>query len=173
METSKISILEVKLTLESIIKEVGDLNNIETYPYVNNEFTTDDGLHVVVNLDRIPYPEFTLLNIPTKRSETRNVEYSVEGEHSQYKKTTYGELIKILKTVSDIVVEQIRSNSNIKGLVFLAANKNPKNISSQTDPQKTKLYRAIILKQISSLGWTLRNIELESKEFNGFLLYKK
>ena len=51
METSKISILEVKLTLESIIKEVGDLNNIETYPYVNNEFTTDDGLHVVVNLE--------------------------------------------------------------------------------------------------------------------------
>lgn len=168
------TLLEMRLSLLNILNEVGDLEGVEAYPYSNNTFTTDEGWQVKVDLSVIPFGEFQLLNIPTKRFNTINVEYTIEGEQSQYKKATYKELIKILKTVSDIVLQYVKDNPNTEALVFFAANKDPQNLLTKTDPQKSKLYKTIVVKRLSLLGpdWKLRNVEIGGSDFSGFVIYK-
>jgi hypothetical protein len=170
----KITLLEMRTQYLRIIKEVGDLKNIETYPYNNNTFTTDEGWVVKVDFERIPFSSFDQLNIPTNRFKTYNVGYDINGTQSQYKQTTYKQLIKILKTVSDIVKEFIKNNSDLEALCFIAANKDPQKLMTHTDPQKSAIYKSIIVKSISELGseWKLREVEVGGPEFNGFVLIK-
>jgi hypothetical protein len=169
----KNSTLSLKLILENIIKEVGDLNNIQPYKYQNNEFVTEEGWKVTVSIDDIDDAYYEYINLPFKQKYIKVISYKVEGEQSQYKKTTYTKLIKILKTVTDIIIEYINNNSNIKALLIFAANKNPDKLLSSTDPQKSEMYKAIILKQISQLNqkWTLKDIDIVN--YKGFLIYKK
>jgi hypothetical protein len=168
-----INTLVTKLILLEIIKEAGDLKNISTYPYNNNQFITSEGFNVKVELNLIPIEEYTLLNISNKRDKVRNVSYSVEDNQSQHKKTTYKELIKILKTVSEIVKEELEKNKDIEGLVIFAAHKNPKFVTTHTDPQKSKLYTSILTNQILELGgWNIKSLNVEEDKFKGILLYK-
>jgi len=169
-----VNTLTIKLILLEIIKEAGDLKNIIPYDYNDNSFVTNEGLNVKVKLDLIPFAEFDQMHIPISRSKVRNVSYTVEGEQSQYKKTTYKELIKILKTVSEIVKKEIEADENIRGLVIFAAHKNPQYLTTHTDPQKSKLYTSILINQILELGgWNMRSLDIEESTFKGILLYKK
>jgi hypothetical protein len=165
--------LSLKIILENIIKETGDLENIIPYNHNNGEFTTEEGWRVVVKFHHIKEPEYGYLNLSFRQKNVKSVEYTIEGEQSQYKKTTYSKLIKILKTISDIVIEYINDNPNLQALVFFAANKDPDKLLSNTDPQKSAIYRAIILKQISQLGqkWITKDIDIHAS-YNGFILYK-
>jgi hypothetical protein len=171
---NKPSLLEMRMSLLNILNEVGDLEGVEAYPYSNNTFTTDQGWQVTVELSVIPFGEFQLLNIPTKRPNTINVEYTIEGEQSQYKKTTYKELIKILKTVTDIVLQYVKDNPKTEALVFFAANKDPQNLLTKTDSQKSALYKTIVVKRLSQLGpnWKLKDVEIGGSDFSGFVIYK-
>lgn len=171
---NKPSLLEMRMSLLNILNEVGDLEGVEAYPYSNNMFTTDQGWQVTVELSVIPFEEFQLLNIPTKRPNTINVEYTIEGEQSQYKKATYKELIKILKTVTDIVLQYVKDHPKTEALVFFAANKDPQNLLTKTDPQKSALYKTIVVKRLSQLGpnWKLKDVEVEGSDFSGFVIYK-
>lgn len=164
----------MRIQLINILNEVGDLEGIEAYPYSSNKFITDNGWEVSVELSVIPFGEFQSLNIPTKRRNTINVSYSIEGEESQYKKTTYKELIKILKTVTDIVLQYVKDHPNTEALVFFAANKDPQNLLTKTDPQKSSLYKTIVLKRMSQLGpgWKLKEVEVGGSDFTGFVIYK-
>jgi len=170
----KSTTLSLKIILESIIKETGDLENIIPYDYINGEFITEEGWKVVVKFSHIKEPDYSYLNLPFRQKNVKAVEYTIEGEQSQYKKTTYSKLIKILKTISDITIEYINDNPNLQALVFFAANKDPDQLLSNTDPQKSAIYKAIVLKQISQLGqkWIIKDIDLHTS-FNGFILYKK
>lgn len=170
----KITLLEMRTQYLRILKEIGDLENIEAYPYQNNSFTTDEGWQVKVDFDKIPYSIFDQLNIPVKRQRTYNVSYDINGEQSQYNKTTYKQLIKILKTVCDIIIKFINDNSDVEALAFIAANKDPQKLLTKTDPQKSAIYKSIIVKSISKLGlkWKLREVEVGSSEFVGFVLLK-
>lgn len=163
MEKQRIPLIALRLKLN----EIGDLKNIEAYPSENNKFITKDGWNVEVFFTPIEDEGHEDYQI-------RNVGYEVEGESSQYKKSTYSELIKILKTVSDIVLKYIEDNPNVKMLLFYAANKDTDKISRETDFQKSALYKAIIVDQITqvSKGWTLRETEVKDK-YQGFMLYKK
>jgi hypothetical protein len=169
----KLNTLSLKIILESIIKETGDLAGIISYDYTNGEFTTEEGWKVIVKLSHIKEPDYSYLNLPFRQRNVKAVEYTIEGEQSQYKKTTYSKLIKILKTVSDITIEYINNNPNLQALVFFAANKDPDQLLSNTDPQKSAIYKAIILKQISQLGqkWIVKDIDIHAS-YNGFILYK-
>jgi hypothetical protein len=170
----KLNTLSLKIILESIIKETGDLKGIISYDYTNGEFTTEEGWKVIVKFSHIKEPDYSYLNLPFRQRNVKAVEYTIEGEQSQYKKTTYSKLIKILKTVSDITIEYINNSPNLQALVFFAANKDPDQLLFNTDPQKSAIYKAIILKQISQLGqkWIVKDIDIHAS-YNGFILYKK
>jgi hypothetical protein len=170
----KSSTLLLKILLENIIKETGDLKGIVPYDYNNGEFTTEEGWKVIVKFSHIKEPDYSYLNLPFRQKNVKAVEYTIEGEQSQYKQTTYSKLIKILKTISDITIEYISNNPNLQSLIFFAANKDPDQLLSNTDPQKSAIYKAIILKQISQLGqkWIVKDIDIHTS-YNGFILYKK
>lgn len=172
---SKITLLEMRFEYMRMLKEVGDLENVEAYPYKNNRFVTDENWEVNVDFDRIPYGMFDQLNIPTKRQNTFNVSYDVNGEQSQYKKTNYKQLIRILKTVADIIKDFINSDSKVEALAFLAANKDPQKLITRTDSQKSAIYKSIIVQSISKLDskWKLKEVEVGGPEFNGFILIKE
>lgn len=169
-----ITLLEMRTAYVNMLNEIGDLKNIESYPYEDNKFSTDENWTVKVDFDVIPFASFEQLNLPTKRRNTFNVSYTINGEQSQYVKTTYKELIKILKTVSDIVKDFIKNKNELEALVFLAANKDQQKLVTHTDPQKSALYKLIITKTISELnpGWKLKEFEIGGPDFNGFALIK-
>ena len=171
----KINLIEIRTQYLRILKEIGDLENIEVYPYENNSFITDENWKIKVDFDIIPFPAFEQLNIPTSRFKTFNVSYDVNGEQSQYKKTTYNQLIKILKTVSNIIIDFVKNKETVEALAFLAANKDPQKLITHTDPQKSAIYKSIIIKNIQKLGskWKLREVEIRSSEFMGFILIKE
>ena len=170
----KVTLLEMRIEYLRILQEVGDLENVEPYPYENNSFTTDENWKVKVDFDVIPFTLFDQLNLPTKRRATYNVSYDVNGEQSQYSKTTYKQLIRILKTVSNIIIDFVKDKDTVEALGFLAANKDPQKLITHTDSQKSAIYKAIIVKSISKLGseWKLREVEIGGPEYKGFVLIK-
>jgi hypothetical protein len=174
LKNKNITLLEMRTEYLRILQEIGDLENIESYPYKNNSFITDENWKVKVDFDIIPFAAFEHLNIPSKRRNTYNVSYDVNGNQSQYKKTTYKQLIRILKTVSDIIINFVKSKDTVEALGFLAANKDPQKLITHTDPQKSTIYKTIIIKSMPKLGseWKLREVEIGGPEFTGFVLIK-
>jgi hypothetical protein len=140
--------------LNEILKEVGDLTNIEPYPYSNNKFRTDDDLRVHVDIEILDdYVVNDILydnpQLPQNEDVVANVSFDINGQQNQYTTTSYKEYIRILKTVTLIVEEWMKNNPSVNILMFFAANKNAKLHFVSTDPQKTKLYLTIIQKQLS------------------------
>lgn len=170
MEKNKPTLLELKLHLINIIKETGDLKNIDPYPHENNQFETEEDWKVKVEFNKAPKDYIDYFKLP---SNTVNVGYSIEGNQSQYKKTTYSKLIKILKTVSDIIIDYVKKNKSVEGLMFFAASKNAETLLTHSDPQKNSIYKAIVLSRLGELGsnWTVRDLELDSN-YEGFIIYK-
>jgi len=165
--------IKLKIIYEHILKEVGDLENIESYPYSNNAFITDLGLKVNVRFQEYNNNDIEALNINPKHypAPLYNVVFDVEGDESQFTKTTLNEYYKIIKTVTEICLDFIKEN-NPNGLTFFAASKNRNNLF-KTDPQKSKFYKVIVVKQLSKIkGWGLVNLPLDD-EFEGFMMYKK
>ena len=165
--------IKLRILYEQLLKEVGDLENINPYPYSNNSFTTEQGWKVNVYFQKYDDEDLQALNINTKfyPSPVYNVVFDVEGEESQFSKTTLEEYYKIIKTVAEICTDFIKEN-NPKGLTFLAANKD-RNILFKTDPQKSKFYKVIVLKHLTKIqGWGLVNLS-PFDGFEGFMIYKK
>lgn len=177
----------MKGQLMRIVNELGDLENIEVYPNKKitkdfTEFKTESGLKCIVNISDIKKNDYgyKLLKVDDLNLENiKNVGYNINGNESQYKKTNFKELIKILKTVSDIVINNVKNDTSIDGLVFVAANKDEKKILARTDPQKDKLYKTIVLSSMANQrlmdeigNWKLKDFEL-APNFNGFMIYKE
>mgnify|MGYP007083420982 FL=1 len=167
--------IKLKILLEQIIKEYGDLDKIPVYPHQNNKFTTDEGWNVEVKFDEWDEEYLKAININTEiyKPPVYNVSYAVEGIETQFTKSTYGSLIKILKTVVDICEDFIKEQKP-NGLILFAANRNEDKILSITDPSKTKLYHAIAIKYIfkNLPNYTLVDIS-NFKGFDGFMIYNK
>jgi hypothetical protein len=172
--------IKLKLLLERILKEVGDLDNIPSYKFkklnpTNYIFSDVDNDAILVSFKKYESNEVDHLvgnNSKIDLSKIYNVVYNIEKEESQYKQTRYTELIKIIKTIYEIIKEFI-NDKQPTGLTFFAANKNSDFILSKTDPQKGMLYKSILLKNIQSFpGWGYLDSDLDS-DFKGFLMYKK
>jgi hypothetical protein len=165
--------IKLKIIYEQLLKEVGDLENIKSYPYSNNSFSTNLGVRVNVRFQEYDNKDIEALNLNTKyyQAPIFNVVFDVEGDENQFIKTTLDEYLKIIKTVTEICIDFIKEK-NPNGLTFFAASKNRNNLF-QTDPQKSKFYKVIVAKQISQIsGWGLVNLPLDDK-FEGFMMYKK
>lgn len=178
----RVTILEMKTQLAKVIREAGDLRGIEPYDYkylnrvLGYVFTTEEGWDVHVEIERVGEHEYNQMEpMPVPWKNTYNVGYSVQGEQSQHTKTSYKSLIKILQTVATIVEEFTNKNASlIHALLFTAASKDPTKILTHTDPQKTALYKAVVLKNLGRLqgDWHVRDVKLD-EEYNGFVLYRK
>lgn len=179
--------LEIKRLVEEVIKEVGDLINIQPYPYKFNMritgdileyigmFTTTDGYRVAMLLEDIS--EFRNdVNIPpsfdTPDSKIYQIGYRVEGVDTQYAKTDYSELIKILKTVLDFSKKLIPNIIREYGddTLFVIGSQAKDTTDFKSDPQKDKLYISILSKNLPS---DYKNIETKTHEGKLALIFKK
>ncbi len=162
--------IKLKTLYENLIKEVGELENIDSYSFSQfspdvYEFKTDDGLKIEVWFDEIECPKHVWV---------WNVSYKIEGVESQLKKETYKYLIKVIKTVFDIVIDWIKNNPEVKHLSLFAGHKDESRFLSQTDDQKHNLYKIIYLKNRHKLPgeWIHREIEV-FEGFKGLVISKK
>jgi len=165
--------IKLKLLYEQILKEVGDLENIKSYLYSNNSFKTNQEWRVDVEFKEFDNKEIEALGINIKYypSPIYNVNFNIEGDESQFSKTTLDEYLKIIKTVVEICKDFIEEK-HPNGLVFSAASKNPNNLFT-TDPQKSKFYKVVVIKQLNKTpGWKLIDLPLDDK-FKGFMMYNK
>lgn len=173
--------IKLKLLLEQIIKEVGEIDKIEPYSWekisnIKYKFFDKDGdlINVIFNKyskDDIEYILNKSKALPNS-NEYYNVSYNIEEKETQYKKDNYLSLLKIIKTVYDIIKDFI-NNKDISGLTFFARNKNEDFFLSKTDPQKEMLYKAVLLKNIQNFpGWSFVDSNLDD-DFKGFIFYKK
>lgn len=146
----------IKLTqlLKEIIKEVGDLQNIQPLPYdlkkgtfavpykgreyrgkVTFTFLNEKGLSVF----ELP-PIVDLSKIKTGY----NIGYSIEGVGSQFIRGDVKLLFTILKTVSILVAEFIKEHPDSLYLVF----GEDKAGIGMADPQKLALYQQILARNL-------------------------
>lgn len=168
--------IKLKLLLTEIINEIGDLEKIKSLKFINNYennyiFNTKQGWKVDVRFQQ--YGENDLVALRLNRNiyspPVYNVVFDVEGIESQFQKTTLEEYYGIIKTIAEICKDFINKN-NPNGLIFFGASKNPNDLF-KTDPQKTKFYKVIIIKQLSKLiGWKLVNLKID-ENFEGFMIY--
>jgi hypothetical protein len=161
-ELDYISPLKLVILLEEIMSEVGDLDKMLSYPVkkiddLQYSFDINDELSAVVKFSTGDLDQNLLnsLKIPTKPSadNTYNVGYLINGTDTQAKKLDYSTLIKVLKTVSEITIQFIKSHKDVEALLFLAMSKTGQSINgSYSDPQKHNLYKAILIKNLNKLG---------------------
>jgi len=145
MNKDKITLVKL---LDEIINEVGDFNNIIPYEYDQSGFILSDGYKVDVKISELGN---NIIDIPPifnpYDNKIYNLSFNVEGDDAQFKKSNYAELIKILKTVVEILKDKIEIL--LKGSIFtILASDKKGNISM--DKQKFKLYKSIISKNIPS-----------------------
>ena len=154
--------LKLVILLEKIMSEVGDLDKMLSYSIkkINDleySFEINEDLSAIVKFTTGDIGQNLLNNvkIPNKplANNTYNVGYIINGTDTQAKKLDYSTLIKVLKTVSEITIEFVKSHAHLQALLFLAMSKTGQPIKgSYSDPQKHNLYKAILIKNLSKLG---------------------
>lgn len=138
--------------LSEIITEVGDLQNIQPYQWSKINDTRYDFqikredetfrcsvTFTVLSKNDISLIKFNPIIQPENADAIQNVTYSIEGEGSQYLKSDFKLLIRVLKTVSDIIEYHIQSTSNTIFVIFEETKS--ERIGSA---QKSKIYQAIM-----------------------------
>ena len=152
--------LKLVILLEEIMSKVGDKMLCYPIKKINDleySFEIDQDLSVLVKFTILDFDQNLLdgVKIPNKPSidNTYNVGYIINGTDTQAKKLNYSALIKVLKTVSEVTIEFVKSHKNVEALLFLAMSKTGQPIKgSYSDPQKYNLYKAILIKNLSKLG---------------------
>ena len=149
--------LNLRALLNEVILEVGDMEQISPYKYskisnIEYNFTTEQGDRVNVEFPTYPlkYIGDSLPNDIDENGNFTNIEFSIEGVDSQFKKSNYGYLVKILKTIMDITLEYLSTNSP-QYVLIAATHKVKEKGYEELDPQKIQLYQAMILKNINKL----------------------
>jgi len=160
---------------ESYIKEIGDLKNIETYPY-NKEsmrnYSFDSNLgEVSVHFDTVTPFDFQRIKVKNtdfnpQEDEQYNISFDIGGTQSQFTKSNYSELVKIVATVKEIIDNFIKTYSPYSLLITGVDKKG----EIKTDKQKNTLYLMIATKNIPQ-GYRLS--EAVAFEVEGYILFKE
>lgn len=161
MSTSAIKLLSI---LSENLMEYGDLKNIKPYSFKQKDtltytFDSEKGSTVDVIFTKLNALEVQHTKIPKiidkkKISSYFNIGYKVEGVGSQAKKSNFKELLRIMKTTTDIVDDFLSKNNGAALLVF-EENKNPE--LGYSTGQKSLLYNAIVSQNLPS-GYTSREV---------------
>lgn len=170
--------IKLKILLEQVkqvIKEVGDLDKIPVYPIQNNSFVTDEGWNVKVKFQEWDEESMEIANINTNiyKPPVYNVYYNIKGVETQFTKSNYNTLIKILKTVV-VICERFVEETKPNGLILFASNRDENKLLSITDPAKSELYHAIAIKYIINNlpKYTLVKVNI-GNGYERFMIYNK
>ncbi|MDA8693290.1 hypothetical protein N9L92_04440 [Saprospiraceae bacterium] len=146
-----------KLLDESILLEIGDLNNIEPYPFGSPSrttlFKTDVGDIVLVDISKVNSQDMHRVNLPDivhDRKDVFNISFVLTKKMDEHKddqatKTNYKYLCKVLKTVveiSKIVAIREMSNFDLPVIVLGAVDKIGQ--FNLTESQKIKIYQLVL-----------------------------
>lgn len=162
----------------SIINEVGDLKNINPYSYELNsmggefEFNHNNKTHIVkVVLFKVSEEYKLMLKFaPASNIEgdnIYNIQYDIDDNDIQLIKSNYKLLIKILKTVSEIVNKTIPKLGE-KPILLLMTRDNENN----DDIRKLNLYNTIISKNIPN-GFKQTTGSVKEYGYNFSVIYKQ
>jgi len=175
--------LKLVMLLEEIMQEVGDLEKTTSYPIkkINDfkySFEIDQDLAAVIKFNNGDIDQYFLngIKIPTKPliNNTYNVSYTINGVDTQAQKLDYATLIKVLKTVSDVTIEFVKSHKDIEALLFMEMSKTGQTIDgSYSDPQKYNLYKAILIKNLNKLGPSWNYGQFKFLNIPTLVLFKK
>lgn len=162
--------------------EALDFKNIKPYNISNDKFDSAIGS---VNIEKHTFEpeELELLkmppivqqsldfykNKPTANTDLYNIGYDVEGSDTQYTKSSYKELVKILYTVMLDVKKFIEDNKPF-GIVMFTASKDEASGPLADDPQKLALYKYIVSTNIPK-GYTIADVKFLNKK--GIIVYRK
>jgi hypothetical protein len=161
--------LNLRALLNEVILEVGDMEQISPYKYsktsnISYNFITEQNDTVNVEFPTYPLKDIkdSLPNDIDENGEFTNIEFSIEGVDSQFKKSNYKYLVKILKTILNITLDYLENNYP-KYILIAASNKSPLKSQDEFDPQKTQLYQSMVLKNLNKLpkydgNWGYRKI---------------
>lgn len=163
--------IKILKLLHEMINEVGDLKNIQPFNY---NITNDGGefdaivnnkkLKVEVKFQKTPHDVKHLFKFPPSASpdhkEIYNVGFSVEGNDEQFSKENYNILIRILKTVVDIIIKSLSKYPKDSIFTFFATSKIGKGYQ---DPQKLQLYKLIMQSNLPD-GWRMGTAKLLKNE---------
>ena len=162
MEMSK---LEKARQLFEVIREVGDLSNIMPVEIFNTSFDDEGatadfkietrvGDEVVGNIliEKLQDEAMKLTKLPpvAEQDNVFNIGYSIAGDDAQFAKMNMKVLFSILRAVLDVVNMHQRL---VKGdMTYIVGATDKKAGAHYNDPQKKKLYHAIISQNTPS-GW--------------------
>ena len=168
-----------KLSDQYILNEVGDLKNINPYSYnltsMGGEFKFEynEGEYKVnVKIEKIADDYKPLFKLPPasniESDNYYNIEYKVEGDDIQFVKTNYSILIKIMKTVSEII-NKIIPKLGDKPILFVMASNTKHN--EDDDIRKLKLYTSVIINNLPP-NWIRRTGVVDKYGYNFIFFYQ-
>jgi hypothetical protein len=165
--------------------EALDFKNIKPYTKTGDSYETPIGkvgLEVSEmdeeDLENLKFPQIVqqslqfYQNKPGANTTIYNVGYDVEGTTTQYAKTSYKELVKILYTVMIAVKEFIEKEKPF-AITLFSTPKDEAVVKSNPladDPQKMNLYKYIVASNLPS-GYTIADTTFIRKK--GVIIYRK
>lgn len=174
--------MKLKDLLIDALLEIGDLKGVEPYPMRNispygADFKLDNDVHVHIVTNPIIEKsklKFDFGEVENYLQDIYNVGFDVGGSQTQFKKTNYLTLLRIIRSVVEVIQYQIKkyASINYKGdplpiYVFFAGGKSDLEAES---PQKKKLYQQVILKNLGS-DWETGTVNYNGK--TGFYIREK
>ena len=165
--------------LSEIVSEVGDLERIKSFKWTKeDEFTYTFQLEENVG-GRVKFSDIKnfvvagSFDLPEtvdfdKIEHYAGVGYEIMGVESQYKKSDYATLIKVLKTVSEIVGNFLKAHPE----TLLAVFESDKDTGEISYKQKSLLYKNIISKNLPS-KYRMANASYIKEKIPGFIIFPK
>ena len=151
--------------LFEVIKEVGDLSNIMPVGIFNTtiddqgasadfkiETKVGDEVDGNILIEKLREDKRDLIKLPpvAEQDNVFNIGYAIEGNDAQFAPTDVKTLFNILRAVLDLV--QLHTKTLDGDVTYLVGATDKKTGANFSDPQKKKLYHAIISQNIPS-GW--------------------
>lgn len=165
--------------------EVLDFKNIKPYKRTGDSYDTPIGKVGIEtfkmdeeDMDHLKFPLIVQQSLnfykkkPGANTNIYNIGYDVEGSETQYAKTSYKELVKILYTVVMYGKEFLEKEKPFAVVVFST----PKYASAYEenpfadDPQKMRLYKYIVSSNIPK-GYNIADADYYGKK--GIIIYRK
>ena len=149
--------------LNEVLNEVGDLKNIQSYPYslTNNggEFEIEfDGISTktTVGFDKWPDTMKKYFSFPPivdiENKTIINIGFTIGGSDSQFQITNISLLLKVIKTVGDIIIDSIHKFDKLNPVFALFAS--DKKGVGFNDSQKMGFYKLVLSQNIPT-GWRI------------------
>ncbi len=155
---------------QEILKEIGDLQNIDPYPFTVYGRVAKVHTSGPEQIDMF-YEEVSeylkISSIPPVYNPEQNkivsFAFDINGVQTQYKKSSYKELIKILRTVAEFFKKVVPSILEEYGdsTIFVIASQSRTSEDFLTDSQKDAIYYQILIKNLPN-SFRINQVDLKT-----------